>query len=237
MKSTNSFYETLGLKLRACRKAKNVTLAELAENLNKSLSTVSKYEKGEIAIDVEVLADYCAYLDLDMAYILPVTKKTAQNTKMERYQEHSIDQLYVYFYKPEGNLLRTCVIENNNATLKAVMYYDVHDLSDIYDCSFIYFGKVVYTDTNIYFVGQNAAPPYDILTLSIPNMSSPNSSTGKGYRPGLMNTLTFYYQMVSIKCIVSREPITDKKLLLDKLLLTPEEIKWVKNSNVFNIFI
>ena len=70
MKSTNSFYETLGLKLRACRKAKNVTLAELAENLNKSLSTVSKYEKGEIAIDVEVLADYCAYLDLDMADIV-----------------------------------------------------------------------------------------------------------------------------------------------------------------------
>ena len=53
----HSFYETLGLKLRTYRKAKQLTLSDLAKVLNKSLATVGKYEKGEISIDLEVLRD------------------------------------------------------------------------------------------------------------------------------------------------------------------------------------
>ena len=42
---SGSFYITLGRQLRARRRAKHMTLNELAEKLNKSTATVSKYEK------------------------------------------------------------------------------------------------------------------------------------------------------------------------------------------------
>ena len=69
----HSFYETLGLKLRTYRKAKQLTLSDLAKVLNKSLATVGKYEKGEISIDLEVLIDWCRYFEIDIASILPGT--------------------------------------------------------------------------------------------------------------------------------------------------------------------
>ena len=42
------FYTTLGKKLRARRRTKHMTLSDLSKKLNKSVATISKYEKGEV---------------------------------------------------------------------------------------------------------------------------------------------------------------------------------------------
>ena len=41
-----SFYKTLGQKLKASRKMKGITLAELAEAVHRSPASLSKYENG-----------------------------------------------------------------------------------------------------------------------------------------------------------------------------------------------
>ena len=45
----------IGGLIRNYRKAKNLTQDELSEKICKSKSTISKYEKGEIAVDIETL--------------------------------------------------------------------------------------------------------------------------------------------------------------------------------------
>ena len=42
----------LGSNIRKYRTARNMTLKELSEKLHKSISTVSKYEKGDISLDI-----------------------------------------------------------------------------------------------------------------------------------------------------------------------------------------
>ena len=53
------FYTTLGKKLRARRRTKHMTLSDLSKKLNKSVATISKYEKGEVLISIDTLVDIC----------------------------------------------------------------------------------------------------------------------------------------------------------------------------------
>lgn len=45
----------VGRQIRTCRKQNKITLEELSRIIGKSKSTISKYEKGEIPVDVETL--------------------------------------------------------------------------------------------------------------------------------------------------------------------------------------
>lgn len=47
----------IGKRIRSFRKIRNMTLSELSAIVCKSKSTLSKYEKGEIAVDIETLYD------------------------------------------------------------------------------------------------------------------------------------------------------------------------------------
>lgn len=67
----DTYYENLGTKIRASRKVKHISLSHVAQHLNKSLSTVAKYETGEIAIDVESLHKLCSYLGINISDLIP----------------------------------------------------------------------------------------------------------------------------------------------------------------------
>ena len=67
------FYTTLGKKLRARRRTKHMTLSDLSKKLNKSVATISKYEKGEVLISIDTLVDICQILNIDIASLLPIT--------------------------------------------------------------------------------------------------------------------------------------------------------------------
>ena len=56
---SKQLYKEVGLKIRSFRKSRGMSLTEFANLLNKSVSTVSKYEYGEVSINVDVLVDIC----------------------------------------------------------------------------------------------------------------------------------------------------------------------------------
>ena len=51
----------IGKKIRSFRRMRKLTLAELAQLVCKSQSTISKYEKGEISVDIETLYEIAAH--------------------------------------------------------------------------------------------------------------------------------------------------------------------------------
>lgn len=227
---SSSFYITLGAKLRAFRKARKITLAQLAKALNKSISTVSKYETGEIAIDIELLIDFCRHLDIDIHTLLPGTCTAMQSPLTERYMKHFVDRLYIYWFKGGENKIHISAIENDNSTFSSTFYFDLKDVKNIYESDYMYTGSLSYSDTSIDYVFHNTVPPYDMLTLSIPTVSKEQT-----YRLSLLTTITFYYQRVAIKCLTSRTPVTNMEFLLEKLQISQEEIKTIKSTNFFTI--
>ena len=47
--------QEIGMRIRNFRKRKNMTLLELSAKICKSKATLSKYERGEIVIDISTL--------------------------------------------------------------------------------------------------------------------------------------------------------------------------------------
>lgn len=224
----HSFYETLGLKLRTYRKARHLTLRDLSKVLNKSLATVAKYEKGEISIDLEVLIDWCKYLDVDVAALLPGTASPMESRNEARYEKCFIDRLYLYWYKGEEKKIHCHVIENDNVSMKSTFYFDVRDQNNYYDSDYLYTGQVTYTDTSTNFVYYNTAPPFDLLSFCMPFLAKDQYC-----KIGLISSITYFYQPIAAKALASKVPITDMEQLISRLQLTAEEIKNIKRTNFF----
>ena len=62
--------EHIGQRIRLYRRNKGLTLEALAERIHKSKSSVSKYESGDIAVDIETLYEIASALDLDLWRLL-----------------------------------------------------------------------------------------------------------------------------------------------------------------------
>lgn len=66
----------VGQQIRECRKKRNMTLEDMAGLIGKSRSTISKYEKGEIPVDMETLYMIARTLEAPIEqflYTLPAT--------------------------------------------------------------------------------------------------------------------------------------------------------------------
>ena len=226
--NSGSFYTTLGQKLRARRLAKHLTLNDLAEKLNKSTATISKYEKGEIFISIDTLVDICRILNIEISSLLPDTCVTEDSNDLTRYQKYFSEQLYLYWFNGEKNKLQKAVLINQKMSLKSTMYYDVADTANYYDANYVYDGRVSYTDSCIDFILSCTEPPFDTLTLRV---SSLNRHTS--YKIGLLTTISYFYQNIAMKVIVSETPLPEDEELISSLRLTPEELKNIKRTNFF----
>lgn len=65
-----NYDKTIGIRLRALRKAKKLNQTQLAELLGKSLRTVQKYENGEIEISIANINDIAEKLETTPTYLL-----------------------------------------------------------------------------------------------------------------------------------------------------------------------
>ena len=203
---STSFYHDLGDKLKACRRAKKLTLQQIADVLGKSTSTVSKYENGEISIDLELLIQWCRFLNLDINTVLPSTAPSSAQQELSRYESHFVDRLYIYWYNKALGRTFLAVIENDNLSGKSVCFHTVHNADDIHSADFFYTGTVTYSDISTDFVFYNTAPPFDLLTFSMPALTRKQK-----YKTGMLSSITFFYQDVILKALASKEPIADEE--------------------------
>lgn len=207
-----------------------MTLSDLAGRLNKSASTISKYESGSLLISMDDLIEICRILRMDLYSVLPETAADAVSPDYSRYSKHFTEHLYLYWYNGEKGIIQKAVTENRNSMMKTVMYYDFTDYLNHYRCNYNYSGDLYYSDTDIIGVFRNLDPPFDMMTLRLPFMS------GSG-KPsiGIITCISSYYQSVAMKVVGSAKPIHDERYLTDTLKLSAEELKSIKKTNFFTI--
>ena len=152
--------EHIGGRIRMYRKARELTLQQLADLIHKSRASVSKYENGEITLDVETLSEIADVLMVSPGQLMdfnPPVPKTAKqplnhSAKSPFYQAK---RLYFYFYDGRYKRLKDGIIDiyerenspgNFEATLSISAVTPTGRSSEIY-----YTGKVVYSDMLIRF--------------------------------------------------------------------------------------
>lgn len=223
----------IGQRIRSLRRAQGLTLQQLAEMIHKSRASVSKYETGEITLDVETLYDIAAALDVDVSRLTdyrperPAPVQPGQN-QLGKSPFFQASRLYFYFYDGRYNRLKDGVINIHKsgdsgqyeASLSISAVTPTGRSSEIY-----YTGKVVYSDMLIRFsfVNQYNTLEEDLLYIF-------NPLELRDFTEGLLCGISSADLMpCAFKCLVTLTPQEPTEELKQHLLITPKELRrWQK---------
>lgn len=100
--------EHVGKNIKKYRLAYKLTLEELAKKIHKSKSTMSKYEKGLISIDVSTLKEIADVFQISPAYLLAVQDEEL-HARLE--PGEFLDRQYMYSYDGRSRRILKSVME------------------------------------------------------------------------------------------------------------------------------
>ena len=224
----------IGSRIRNCRKARGLTLQQLADLIHKSRASVSKYETGEITLDIETLYDISAALDVDLSQLTDYrpAKPQAVPVSLSHSSQSPFFQaqrLYFYFYDGRYNRLKDGVINIRRTDDPSGNYEASLSISSVTasgrSSEILYSGKVVYSDMLIRFsfVNQYNALEEDLLYIF-------NPLELRDFSEGLLCGISSADLMpCAFKCLVTLTPQEPTEELKKHLLITPKELRrWQK---------
>ena len=224
----------IGGRIRSFRKAQGLTLQQLADKIHKSRASLSKYENGEITMDIETLYDISTALGVELNRLTdyqserPAPVPPVHNS-MGKSPFFQAQRLYFYFYDGRYNRLKDGIINihkrdaesgNYEASLSISAVTPTGRSSEIY-----YSGKVVYSDMLIRFsfVNQYNTLEEDLLYIF-------NPMELRDFTEGLLCGISSADLMpCAFKCLVTLTPQEPTDELKQHLLITPKELRrWQK---------
>lgn len=229
--------EGVGRNIRAQRKKRNLTLNELALLVHKSKSTLSKYEKGEIAVDVETLYELADAFHIHVEQLLYVRKERKGITDSERSPAFfsGVTQFYSYFYDGRSRELIRCVFDVLSKTddnqYKVMMYMNYKDMAHYQNCETTYFGYIEHYDavTNINLINQDS--PMERASAQI--LASYLESDMKW---GLWNGLSSRPLMpIATKMLFTRKPLHGHEDVIQELKISKEDIRLLRLYNMLPV--
>ncbi|MBR2027361.1 MAG: helix-turn-helix transcriptional regulator [Oscillospiraceae bacterium] len=224
----------VGSRIKTLRKEQKLTLQQLADLIHKSRATVSKYENGEISIDVETLQDIAVALDTDVNQLVDYRSKKAPAHFQPREMDgkspfYQADRLYFYYFDGRSNRLKDGVIDINRKDTDMgqhdASFYINYVTADGRTSKNYYKGKAVYSDMlmRFSFVNQYNTLEEDLLYIF-------NPLEPRDFTEGLLCGISSADLMpCAFKCIITLapQPLDDK--LKQLLLITPQELRrWQK---------
>ena len=226
--------EHIGGRIRSIRRARGLTLQQLADMIHKSRASVSKYETGEITLDIETLFEIAQALDVEPGQLTDYRPPKPQPTILPAdYRGQSpffqAEQMYFYFYDGRYNRLKDGVIhihredadeQGFRATFSISAVTPTGRSSEIY-----YSGRVVYSDMLIRFsfVNQYNTLEEDLLYIF-------NPLEKRDFTEGLLCGISSADLMpCAFKCLVTLTPQQTTDELKQQLLFTNKELRrWQK---------
>lgn len=233
--------EHAGMRIRMYRKYKGLSLEELASIINKSPSTLSKYETGKVVIDIDSLFEIAEALELSVNqlidYKLP-DRRQSRGLNGEGFFFQS--ELYYAYLTSTARAkdVYTCVIQIIRGVEKQteeslILYLGLDDLENYTNSQFIYNGKIRYFDHGAAISLTN---PYDYSDVGFIYAKSPFSTEMK--TSGIMTFVSQYYRNpCSAKVVISLKPLPIDEVLYQELSVSDREtIRDLKNKNLFMVY-
>ena len=225
----------VGSRIRLYRKAKKMTQLVLAQQIHKSKATLSKYETGDITVDIETLFDIANVLGIKVQQLIDYVPPTGSAEPRPRVTGGFFPQRYIYIYFFDGrsgkitrNLLE---IDHESGCGAATFYYDLESFDRYDECRNLYFGTVEYFDTVTNFSFENQSNRMEHVVLCAVNPFDRGEQV-----LGLLSGISRYPILpISIKCILSPSILEENDELMDKLVLSKKDMKLIKSLNMFAV--
>lgn len=228
-----------GIKIRTYRKMNHMTLQQLADAIHKSRATMSKYETGDISMDLDTLYQISLALNVSLEQLID-----CPNAKQDLIPDLMIDhsgispffkanRLYFYFYDGRYHRLKEAVITIHKNIVDDEGRYDasmsIHSSTENGRSSEVYYtGNVLYSDMLIRFsfVNQYNKLEQDLLYIF-------NPLELRDYTEGLLCGISSTDLMpCAFKCLVALSPMEDLEELKSHLMLTSKELRRWKKLNM-----
>lgn len=229
----------IGAMVRSYRRARRLSLDQLAKNINKSKSTVAKYETGEINIDIDTLYDICLSLNIPIESLLvPLQKHTEKPTAYFRLPAFFEQRcLYIYYWDGRNNKLSTSLLkigkalEDDPNTFNAILYMNILNFEQPGVCENTYIGVIEFHHVITAITMTHRDTPLEHIMINIlENFSSANTKwgmfSGISFRP---------FMPVSLKVLISRLPLSPSEELAKSLQINREDIRKMKMYNYFSV--
>lgn len=227
----------IGKKIRVFRKKQNLSLEDVASAVYKSKSTLSKYEKGEISIDIETLYELADALHIhveQLLYCRPERAAIGSPSEQPAFFD-GISQFFSYIYDGRSRQLIRCVFDVLSQTeehqYKTMMYMNFKNYEHYQICENTYYGYIEHYDavTNIALTNQNM--PMEKASVQI--LASYLDSSKKW---GLFNGFSSRPMMpIATKILLSKERLKEDDSLIQELKISREDIRLFKLYNMFPV--
>ena len=206
------FAAALGENIRIFRRLQHMTQQELADRLHRSLASVSKYEKGTIAVDAFTLCRIAEVLGVPQELLLP---KESQNVRSMSAVPPFFSCLKVYFCCPQsdGNGVSLGMLELQPETMQVTAYCDLENQENDRACRYILCGEMNCSETNVRISASNPLLPGDFLFMAFRQMDL----LGDRDAVGLCAALRADYRFRASRVLISRRRIEPGNGLLDSL--------------------
>lgn len=215
-----------GKKLREARVKKEFSLEYIAKLLNKAPSTISRYEKGEIIPNAQVLNKLCDVLDIyygDLYSENPERIVNAENSK----NPFKVDRLYLYYlgYRTKNKIDTFKLIID----FKEKTNYVEVKISNYETKKTILIGHILADDFIVTIRTENYKANYPRLET---NQIILNISGGtNGLMRGMMMCTNGEYVPNIKKCVVSKKDLAFNDEILNYLKIDENEKKrFLKND-------
>lgn len=222
----------IGENIRKYRTAYNMTLKELSLKLCKSISTVSKYEKGDISLDLPTFIEIANIFKISPSFLLEeITDFTSETTTYEQ-EPH---RFFMYSYDVPSKSIIQSVIEqyrslNNSQVFRAQLFNDVKDINHPGNCSSFYIGEYKQEGFIGTYILDNQMTTEHVFISCIHNLVNSNQQIG------LMSGLSNYTMLpITLKVVISNTEITNKEWLIQQLCFSKEDYKAMKKMNYLSL--
>ncbi|PYE45690.1 helix-turn-helix transcriptional regulator [Paenibacillus barcinonensis] len=233
----NNINQEVGKKIKNFRKWRGLTVQQLADQIFKSKGTLSKYESGDITLDLVTLHQIADALNIQVEQLLykePRHASPLMNTVQSSFFKNST-RFYSYFYDGRNNSLIRCVIDmmaqSDANRYRTVMYMNVKDFENYQECENMYWGHTEHYDTLTTLILKNQATPLENLYINI--LASFQESEKKW---GLMAGVSFRpFMPIALKMLFSRTPMPETPELYNELKISKEDLRTLKIYNMLAV--
>lgn len=223
----------VGQKIRFYRKAKNISQEQLGAMIHKSKSTLSKYESGTISIDVDSLCDIAKALDLEIYQLidLKITDKKPRTAATPLFDGTEV--LYMYYYDGRFKRVVKTVLELKYSRaqgnqIPCYCYMDCPTMEKYDQCKYFYIGVMTSFDLISYVTLGNPNNPMEQQSFCILNPFHRGMDTW-----GFMLAISYNpIAPLAVKFLISPTQLPQDRVQAEKLKLSKEEIKYIKDTNM-----
>ncbi len=214
-----------------------MTLEELALAIHKSRATLSKYERGEISVDIETLYELAAALHIRTEQLLytPASEKAQSQREITPAFFQGLDRFYCYYFDGRnGKLIRSVFDVFSRIGVnqyKIAMYMNFKDLAHYQQAENTYWGYMEHFDALTLIELTNQTNPMEKASMQV--LASFLDADTKWT---LWNGVSSRPLMpVATKMLISKKLLTEDAALIRELKVSKEDIQRMKYYNMFSV--